>query len=145
MRARLSYANVMATVAVFIALGGTSYAISKLPKNSVGTKQLKKNAVATSKIKNEAITVDKIKKEAITGEKVKAGSLTGAQINASTLGTVPHADSAKTATVANSLPPAEPWHKVGTAGEPNLPLVGTMWDLIVTPPPSTRIGRGLST
>ena len=37
---RLSYANVMATVAVFISLGGGAYAMSRLPKNSVGTKQL---------------------------------------------------------------------------------------------------------
>jgi hypothetical protein len=117
----------MATIAVFIALGGTSYAISKLPKNSVGTKQLKKNAVATAKIQNEAITGDKIEKEVITGEKVKAGSLTGAQINASTLGTVPTADRATTANTADrattastaiSVTPPEPWHEVGTPGEP---------------------------
>jgi len=35
-----SYANVMATVAVFLALGGAAYAATKLPKNSVGTKQI---------------------------------------------------------------------------------------------------------
>ena len=34
-RNRLTYANVMATVALFIALGGVSYAAVKLPKNSV--------------------------------------------------------------------------------------------------------------
>jgi hypothetical protein len=43
-RSRLTYANVMATVAVFIALGGGAYAIS-LGKNSVGSKQLKPGAV----------------------------------------------------------------------------------------------------
>lgn len=35
-RGKLTYANVMATIAVFIALGGASYAAIKLPKNSVG-------------------------------------------------------------------------------------------------------------
>jgi hypothetical protein len=50
-RSHISYANVMATVAVFIALGGASYAALKLPKNSVGTKQLKKNAVNGAKVK----------------------------------------------------------------------------------------------
>jgi hypothetical protein len=39
---RLSYANVVATLAPFIALGGGAYAAIKLPANSVGTKQLKK-------------------------------------------------------------------------------------------------------
>jgi hypothetical protein len=51
LRPHLSYANVMATVAVFIALGGGSYAAIKLPANSVGTKQLKKTAVTLKKIK----------------------------------------------------------------------------------------------
>jgi hypothetical protein len=48
---RLSYANVIATLALFIALGGSSYAALKLPKNSVGSKQLKANAVSSSKVK----------------------------------------------------------------------------------------------
>lgn len=105
MRPRVTYANVMATIAVFIALGGASYAALKLPKNSVGAKQLKKNAVTTAKIKKEAVTAAKIKK----------GTLTGTQINASTLGTVPNAQHA---TTADSLPPAEPWHQVNAPGEP---------------------------
>jgi hypothetical protein len=84
LRPRLTYANVMATIAVFIALGGASYAALKLPKNSVGTKQLKKNSVVTAKVKREAITAAKVKK----------GTLTGSQINASTLGTIPNATTA---------------------------------------------------
>ncbi len=51
MRDRLTYANVMATLAFFIALGGASaFAATQLAKNSVGTKQLKKGAVTTAKI-----------------------------------------------------------------------------------------------
>jgi hypothetical protein len=41
-RQRLTYANVMATLALFIALGGTSYAALTLPKNSVGSKQIRR-------------------------------------------------------------------------------------------------------
>jgi hypothetical protein len=82
MRPKLTYANVVATLALFIAIGGASaFAASQLGKNSVGPKQLKKNAVTTAKVKKEAITAAKIKK----------GTLTGTQINASTLGTVPSA------------------------------------------------------
>jgi hypothetical protein len=94
LRERLTFANVMATVAVFFALGGASYAATQLPKNSVGTKQLKKNAVTGAKIKKQTITAGKIKK----------GTLTGTQINLTTLGTVP------TAQTANSLGPSENWH-----------------------------------
>jgi len=54
MRAKLTYANVMATVAVFIALGGGAYAVG-VAKNSVGKKQLKKNAVTGAKVKNGSL------------------------------------------------------------------------------------------
>jgi hypothetical protein len=50
---RLSYANVMATIAVFIALGGGAYAAFTLPPNSVGTKQLKDSAVTKKKLAPE--------------------------------------------------------------------------------------------
>jgi len=56
----LSYANVMATIGVFIALGGASYAAVAIPANSVGAKQLKKSAVAGSKIKPNAISSAKV-------------------------------------------------------------------------------------
>jgi hypothetical protein len=40
----------LALLALVIALGGTSYAVSKLPKNSVGTQQLRDGAVTTPKL-----------------------------------------------------------------------------------------------
>ena len=49
-RARLTYANVVASMALFIALGGGAYAAVKLPANSVGTKQIKKGAVTPPKL-----------------------------------------------------------------------------------------------
>jgi hypothetical protein len=54
-RSRLSFANVMSCVAVFIALGGTGYAAVKLPKNSVGAKQIKTNGVGSSEVKNGSL------------------------------------------------------------------------------------------
>jgi hypothetical protein len=50
LRAHLSYANVMSTIAVFVVLGGGAYAATKLPKNSVGTKQIKNGAVTKKKL-----------------------------------------------------------------------------------------------
>lgn len=46
----LTYANVVASLALFLAIGGVGYAATKLPKNSVGTKQLKNGAVTGKKI-----------------------------------------------------------------------------------------------
>ncbi len=93
-RKRLTYANVMSSIAVFLVLGGaTAFAAAQLGKNSVGSKQLKKNAV----------TAAKLKKNAVTGAKIKAGAVTGAKINEGSLGTVPSAATANSAAVAASL------------------------------------------
>src|SRR5262249_3608893 len=71
---RLTYANVVSTLCLFLLLGGGAYAASHLGKNTVGTKQLKKNAV--------------------TAAKVKDGTLTGKDIDLAQLGTVPSAQHA---------------------------------------------------
>jgi len=90
---RLTYANVMSTIAVFLVLGGaTAVAASTIGKNSVGSKQLKNNAVTTAKLKNGAVT----------GPKLENGSVTGAKINLSSLGTVPSATNANHATTADN-------------------------------------------
>jgi hypothetical protein len=47
----------MATVAVFVALGGTSYAAITLPRNSVGSNQLKRNAVTSTDVKDRSLGV----------------------------------------------------------------------------------------
>ncbi len=80
-RVSLSYANVMATLAVFLVLGGgAALAAGQIGKNSVGAKQLKKNAVISAKIKNGAVTAAKIAGGTITGAQVKSGSLTGVNV-----------------------------------------------------------------
>lgn len=53
MRRHFTYANVMSTIGVFIALGGTSYAVAR---NSIGTPQLRDNAVTSAKVRNGALT-----------------------------------------------------------------------------------------
>jgi hypothetical protein len=94
---KLTYANVMATIAVFVALGGASYAASQIPNNSVGTNQLKNGAVATAKLQGTSVTTNKIAKEAVTGAKVKL----------STLGAVPTAKLAENASALGGLNSAQ--------------------------------------
>jgi len=55
LRRRLSYANVISSLALFVALGGTGYAVTQLPRNSVGSRQLKANAVTSAKIRPRAV------------------------------------------------------------------------------------------
>lgn len=52
---RLSYANVMSSIAVFLVLGGGAYAAATLPKNSVGPTQLKGDAVTSAKVKDGSL------------------------------------------------------------------------------------------
>jgi hypothetical protein len=49
-RTHLTYANVTASLALFVALSGSAYAAIKLPANSVGTAQLQSNAVTSPKV-----------------------------------------------------------------------------------------------
>jgi hypothetical protein len=112
-RKRLTYANVMSSIAVFLVLGGaTAIAAGQLGKNSVGSKQIKKNAVTASEIKKNAVTSAKIKANAVTTAKIKNEAVTGGKVNEGTLGTVP------SAAIANGLAPLEATHLVGTPGEP---------------------------
>jgi hypothetical protein len=54
-RSRPTFASVVSVMALFVALGGTSYAAAKLPKNSVGSAQIKSNGVGSSDVKNGSL------------------------------------------------------------------------------------------
>jgi hypothetical protein len=76
LRDRLTYANVMATIAVFVALGGTSYAALSLPRNSVGTAQLRSGAVRSIDVKNRSLRLADFSRgtrEALRGAQGPAG------------------------------------------------------------------------
>jgi hypothetical protein len=122
-RASVSYANAMSTLAVFGMLAtGSAFAASqigtndikngavtarKLHKNAVTTQKIKDGAVTGAKVANNSLTTQKIKVGAVTGSKVANNSLTGAQINAATLGTVPNATRAASAGSATSATSAD--------------------------------------
>jgi len=65
LRDKLTYANVISTLCLFLLLGGGAYAASQLPKNSVGAKQIKNNAVTGKKIKTGSISADKLTSSAV--------------------------------------------------------------------------------
>jgi hypothetical protein len=68
---KLTYANVVATLALFLALsGGVVYAAGK-----IGAKNLRANAVTAGKIKRNAVTNAKIRGNAVTAAKIKAGAV----------------------------------------------------------------------
>ncbi len=69
------YANVTATVALVVALGGTSYAAITLPANSVGSRQIKSRAVANSDIRGNAVTSSKVRNGSLRARDFGAGQL----------------------------------------------------------------------
>jgi hypothetical protein len=91
-RGKLTYANVVATIALFLALSGASaLAASQLAKNSVGAKQLKSNAVTAAKIKTGAVTSPKVATGAIGAAQLANGAvgtsaLAPGSVNSSALG-----------------------------------------------------------
>ncbi len=78
MRRQLTPSLVISVLALFVALGGTGYAITKLPKNSVGTKQIKNNAVVSSKVKDKSLLSKDFKPGQIPAGKQGATGATGA-------------------------------------------------------------------
>jgi hypothetical protein len=73
-RRRLTFSNVTAGCALFIALGGTSYAALTLPRNSVGSGQLRKGAVTSAKVRDRSLTAADFKPGTLrAGERGAAG------------------------------------------------------------------------
>jgi hypothetical protein len=101
-RKRLTYANVMSSIAVFLMLGGaTAFAATKiganqLKANSVKTGKIVKEAVKAGKLAKNAVTTPKLANLAVTTEKIANEAVTGEKANESTFGTVPSATTANT-------------------------------------------------
>jgi hypothetical protein len=92
LRDKLTFANVMACIAVFMSLTAGAYAFS-VPRNSVGSRQLQAKSVTNGKLANAAVT----------GSKIAEGTITGANVDLSALGTVPQAANASRAEEALKL------------------------------------------
>jgi hypothetical protein len=87
LRRRPSPALIVATIALFVAIGGTTYAGITLPANSVGPAQLKRSAVVNSRIYPGAVSNSKMGRGAVTFSKMASNQMTSAKIrNASLLG-----------------------------------------------------------
>jgi len=71
---KLTYSNVIASLALFIALGGAAVAAG-LPKNSVGANQLKRGAVTAAKLKKAAVTSGKLAPKSVIAGKLGANAV----------------------------------------------------------------------
>lgn len=74
LRPKLSYSNVIATIALFVALGGAAIAAG-LPRHSVGARQLKRGAVTSHALRKGAVKKAKLARGSVTAAKLAPGSV----------------------------------------------------------------------
>ena len=89
---RPSPAMVVALIALFVALGGTSYAALR-----IGSKQIVNNSIRSIDVRDNTLRGKDVLNGGLTGKDVANDSLTGADIFETSLGTVPTAVNATNA------------------------------------------------
>jgi hypothetical protein len=81
LRPRITYANVVSTIALALAIGGgTAYAATK-----IGTSNIRYHAVTGSKVATNAVTASKVKNSALSGSDIRDNSITSADVRTGTL------------------------------------------------------------
>jgi hypothetical protein len=137
----LSYANIVATLALFLAVsGGVVYAASNLGKNAVKsgniakgavkTRNLAKKAVKANNLAANAVTSAKVKKNAIVGAKIKNGAISRTKLSTGTLAGLQVADiqSASVPGLTSEVPGGTPVPLTGTATF--TPVAGKSYELL---------------
>ena len=79
-RKHLSYANVVASLALFLALGGVAVAAVTLPRDSVGRPQIRTDAVNPPEIAADAVRSPEIRAEAVRSSEIQDESIRLADI-----------------------------------------------------------------
>ena len=116
-RTHLSYGNVTATMALIVALGGTSYAAITLPRNSVGNQQIRNNAVTTEKVRNRTLLAKDFKIGELSDGAGQAGPA-GPQGPAGPAGPAGPQGPAGSGGPAGSIGPTGPTGPQGPKGDP---------------------------
>ncbi|HEV7399548.1 MAG TPA: hypothetical protein VGN84_04695 [Solirubrobacterales bacterium] len=84
-RSKLTYSNVIATMALFIALGGVAVAATQLPRNSVGARQLKRGAVTSAKLAKKSVINGKLGPNSVGPGNIGNGAVTTAKLAGSSV------------------------------------------------------------
>jgi hypothetical protein len=79
-RGRVSYAGVMASVALFVALGGTAAAVAAIPRDSIGSPQIRKDAVRSPEIAADAVRSPEIAADAVRAPEIAADAVRSPEI-----------------------------------------------------------------
>jgi hypothetical protein len=93
LRERLSYANVMATVAVFLALGGGAWALAR---DRIGSHAIKNSSIRSRDIHQHTIRGGDVRPDSLGGRQVRELSLDASAFTAGTTGGGPGCDPSAT-------------------------------------------------
>jgi hypothetical protein len=91
-RRRLTFANVMSAAAVFIAMGGTSYAAVHLSHNSVGAWQIRTGAVGKSEIRGGAVSRSEIRHNGVDRSEINTNAVGPSEVRRDAINTDEIAD-----------------------------------------------------
>ena len=137
-RVRITYANVVSTLALFLVLGGgaafaaTKLTTSDIKKGAIKTKLLAKNAVSSAKIASNAVKTRNIAPSAVGGGQLAADSVDGSKVLNGSLTPADLLGGASVVATATGGPA-----NVGSTETP-LPLNGGTW---TRAPPRTTSSR----
>jgi hypothetical protein len=91
-RRGLSFANVMSVTAVFVALGGTSYAAVSLSKDSVGSWQIRTGAVDKSEVHRGAVAASEIRRNGVNRSEIRRDAVGPSEVRQNAINTDEIAD-----------------------------------------------------
>lgn len=83
---RLTYANVMSTLALFVALGGTTYAVA-----GIGSSEIRDNSVRSVDLRDNHVRGRDVRRGSLSGSDIGKNRIGGGAIKESTLRKVPRA------------------------------------------------------
>jgi hypothetical protein len=72
---KLTFANVLASIALFAVLGGGAYAAAKLDRNSVVSRTIKNQQVRSADLKNNSVSATDVKDGTLQEQDLAAGTL----------------------------------------------------------------------
>ena len=72
LRSHLTYGNAMATVAVFVALGGTAYSVAT---GSINSREIRNNTIRSKDVRNNSIRGKDVRNDRLDGDDIRESSL----------------------------------------------------------------------
>ncbi|HEY7622525.1 MAG TPA: hypothetical protein VH834_22325 [Solirubrobacteraceae bacterium] len=118
---RISYANVVASLALFVALGGTAAAVTSLPRDSVGSPQIRRDAVRSPEIAKDAVRSPEIALDAVRAPELADGAVHSAEISDGTIRLGDISTGAQNALQGAQGPAGVAEVRIASGGQANVP------------------------